>query len=329
MKPDVDSLDDQLLASLFVTGFDGYELPRQTAELLGCGLAGVTLFRRNIADRIQLTELCLSIREAARPSGLVPIIAVDQEGGRVQRLRHVGRLYDAARDQDDPADAGRRIGAELALMGFNVDFAPVLDVDSNPANPIIGDRAFSADPEVVASSAVAFHGGLVSAGVMGCGKHFPGHGDASADSHLELPVIRAGLDTLQARELIPFTAAVEAGFKMLMTAHCLYPLVDANFPATLSPCFIKPILRGSMGFDGVVISDDLGMKAISDRFSPGDIVRLGVDAGLDIFLHCGIDGEALQLIEALRDQLDSGVIPECDVVAAAARIRTLRSRFLR
>lgn len=329
MKSNLKGLDDQLVRSVFVIGFDGYELPKQTADLLAGGLAGVTLFARNISDRVQLMELCASIREAALPSGLVPIIAVDQEGGRVQRLRRIGPLFDAARDQANPRDTGLHIGDELALLGFNTDYAPVLDVDSNPSNPIIGDRSFSCDPVVVASSAVAFHEGLAGAGIVGCGKHFPGHGDASADSHLDLPRIQISRETLATRELIPFKAAVGAGFRMMMTAHCLYPSIDPSLPATLSSHFIKPILRDSLGFDGVVISDDLGMKAIADRFGPDDVVRLGIGAGLDIFLHCGIEGEATQLMDSLFNQVDSGVIPVADVAAAAGRIRWLRSRFLR
>lgn len=310
---------------LFVIGFDGPELPADVAEKLRRGLAGVALFKRNILDRNQLAELCRSIRLAAQPSGLTPIIAVDQEGGRVQRLRDVGPRFPSMREVDDPLGAGEAIGRELALLGFNLDFAPVLDVDSNPRNPIIGDRSFSADPDVAAARATAFYKGLGSAGIAGCGKHFPGHGDASADSHLELPVIDVGPDVLAMRELKPFAAAVEAGFGMFMTAHCLFPSIDPDLPATLSPSFIRPLLRDRLHFDGVVITDDLGMKAISDRFPPRRIIELGVAAGVDLFLHCGTDGESEALMSSMEALVESGAIPVQGLEASIARVRRFRA----
>jgi beta-N-acetylhexosaminidase len=313
------------IPELFVVGFDGFELPADIAVMLASGLAGVAIFRRNIRDRAQLTRLCSDIREAARPSGMVPIISVDQEGGRVQRLRDIGRLYPPMRGVVDAFEAGLSIGAELREIGFNVDFAPVLDTDTNPLNPIIGDRAFSDDPSVVAGCAVDFFRGLAAAGIAGCGKHFPGHGDASADSHLELPEICVGMETLARRELLPFEAAVKAGFGMMMTAHCLFPAIDAELPATLSERFIRPILRDRFGFRGVVISDDLGMKAIADRFGPDRVVELGVRAGVDIFLHCGIVGEACVLMSALDEAIRTGRVQVADAAASVSRVRAFRS----
>ncbi len=313
------------IAGLFVTGFDGPDLPDAVAGMLARGLAGVTLFRRNIIDRAQVSALCRDIRQAARPFGLPPIIAVDQEGGRVQRLRTIGSEYPAMRDVPDPFAAGEAIGSELAALGFNLDFAPVLDVDSNPSNPIIGDRSFSGDPTIVAGRATAFFMGLAAAGIGGCGKHFPGHGDASADSHLELPVITADRDTLLSRELPPFQAAAAAGFRMFMTAHCLYPAVDPVLPATLSPAFIEPWLRARCGFDGVVITDDLGMKAIADRFSPRQVVELGMAAGVDLFLHCGISGESDALMSAMAVAIASGTVAGRRFGKALERVHRFRA----
>lgn len=312
------------LNGMFVAGFDGTSLPKETAELLAEGLAGVALFARNIENARQVTALCRQIRHAASRAGVPPIIAVDQEGGRVQRLRGIVDSYPSMREVPDPFAAGKSIGADLARLGFNLDFAPVLDVDSNPQNPIIGDRSFSSDSEQAGSRAVEFYRGLAVSGIVGCGKHFPGHGDASADSHLELPVIDIDRQMLENRELVPFQAAVSAGFMMFMTAHCLYPAIDPKLPATLSRHFIKPFLREKLGFDGVVITDDLGMKAIADSYGPRQVVSLGVRAGIDIFLHCGVTGQVSEYVDALSSCLDEGCVSGDDVSVSLERVRRLR-----
>ena len=319
------------LLNCFVIGFDGPDLPAGVQRLLAGGLAGVALFARNLVDAEQVRGLCRAIRAAAAGAGLPPpIVAVDQEGGRVQRLRRlvppvppmreVGAAGPAAAE-----DAGRRIGADVAGLGFNVDFAPVLDVDSNPANPIIGDRAFSAHPGAVAACGVALARGFAAAGVLACGKHFPGHGDASLDSHLELPVIPADLATIAARELVPFEAAVRARLPMLMTAHCVYPALDAALPATLSRPVVNGLLRDRLGFDGCVITDDLGMKAISARWAPDEVLALGFDAGVDLFLHCGPAGEGEALAERLAALVADGRVARARVEASSERVTRVRN----
>lgn len=312
-----------------ILGFDGPSLPDEIARLLADGMGGVALFARNLVDRQQVRDLCSQVRSAAR-GWPTPIISIDQEGGRVQRLRRLSPLHPAAgqlaaEGLDACREAGRSIGLDLADLGINLDFAPVLDVDTNPANPIIGDRAFGRDPSMAAASAVAFLKGLQSTGVAGCGKHFPGHGDASADSHLELPVIHVDADTMGVREELPFVAAIRAGIPAIMTAHCLYPAIDSVLPATLSFAIVQGRLRERLGFSGCVITDDLGMKAIADGFQPSDVLDLGLLAGVDMFLHCGGKGEWMGLVEALlrgqRDKtLPQGRIDEA--LARAARLRT-------
>ncbi len=323
---------DILVPSLFLLGFDGPALPDDVKDLLARGLAGVVLFARNLADPDQVRDLCQGIREAARGHP-PPIIAVDEEGGRVQRLRRMIGAFPSAREvgrggAEAARQAGVAIGAALWDLGFNVDFAPVLDVDSNPANPIIGDRAFSANPGEVARCGVAFLEGLQAAGVLACGKHFPGHGDAAADSHVDLPVIRADAETLRCREIPPFEAAVRAGLPMVMTAHCVYPALDPECPATLSRRVVAGLLRQDLGFGGCVVTDDLGMKAISERFAPDEVVARGLDAGVDLFLHCGAAGEGLRLIEALEDLVRKGEIPRASVEAAVRRVQELRKRLV-
>lgn len=319
-----------LAVQLVVLGFDGPDLPAEIASLLARGLAGVALFRRNLVNPDQVRALSRDVRAAAGKA--VPIVSVDQEGGRVQRLRgllpDVPPMAEVGTAGPDAARAwGRRIGLGLADLGFNVDFAPVLDVDTNPANPIIGDRAFSSDPARVAACGVAFLQGLESAGVLGCGKHYPGHGDASVDSHLDLPVLDVPPDVLASRERLPFDAAVRAGLAMMMTAHCLFPAIDPDRVATLSPVFLADGLRRDLGFDGCIVTDDLGMQGIARHHTPGQIAALGLAAGVDLFLHCGASGEGVAMIEALA----TVIAGHPDLADAARRscerVRDLRARL--
>ncbi len=321
------SPDDPL--GLLVLGFDGPTLSDEIARLLSRGLAGVALFARNLHDAEQVRDLCRQVREAAAGHP-APVISIDQEGGRVQRLRRLCPLHPPAAELGalGPAacrEAGRAIGQDLRSLGFNLDFAPVLDIDTNPANPIIGDRAFGRDPASAAEGALAFLQGLESTGVAGCGKHFPGHGDAAADSHLELPVIEAPAEVLGTREALPFADAVAAGIRLVMTAHCLYPSLDPDVPATLSKAIVDGRLRRGLGYDGCVITDDLGMKAIADRFAPGEVLRRGLDAGIDLFLHCGATGEGPELADAMLQGVRDGRLPRGRIDAALDRVRRLRS----
>ena len=192
----------------------------------------------------------------------------------------VGDAGDAARTRQ----VGRALGDELAALGIGWDFAPVLDVHTNPANPVIGSRAFGVTPEAVTTHALAFWRGLRDAGVVGCGKHFPGHGDTRADSHLELPIVDHDVDRLRAVELAPFAAAARAGMEALMTAHVLYPALDPDRPATLSRPILTDLLRGELGFRGVIVSDDLGMKAVADRYPIDELAVACIEAGADHLL---------------------------------------------
>jgi len=277
---------------LLIVGFEGTSAPPALLERIAAGrIGGVVLFVRNLGgfDEIAaLTRACA----AAVPSGAPPLmVSVDQEGGRVQRVKApyphwppMARV--AARGDAALVEAvGRAMGEEVAALGFNLDFAPVLDVNSNPANPIIGDRAFASTAAEAARLGLAFWRGLESSGVRGCGKHFPGHGDTATDSHLELPRVDAPLERLRAVELSPFAEAARAGVPMIMTAHVLYPSVDER-PATLSSRWLTEILRGELRYRGVIVSDDLDMKAIADHFDVGRAMVDSLMAGADCFLAC-------------------------------------------
>ena len=191
------------------------------------------------------------------------MVAIDHEGGRVLRLGEPFTQFPPAavvgrtRNPDLAYRVGHAMGVELASVGIDLSFAPVLDVHSNPANPVIGDRAFGSDPALVSEMGIALMRGLHDGGVLSCGKHFPGHGDTEKDSHLELPVVRRSRAELEQTELVPFRAAIAAGVPMLMSAHVLYPALDPEHPATLSRAILTDLLRGELHFDGVVASDDL------------------------------------------------------------------------
>jgi beta-N-acetylhexosaminidase len=221
---------------------------------------------------------------------------------------------------------GQRMGTELAEWGFDIDFAPVLDVHTNPANPIIGDRAFGETPEVVAARALAFAEGLQAAGILPCGKHFPGHGDTATDSHLALPRLDFAMERLREIELAPFVAAIAAGVPMLMTAHVVFASLDSAVPATLSPAVVTGLLRNELGYQGVVISDDLDMRAIADNFSVGEAAVAAIDAGCDVLLLCRslehqAEARGALLSKALEDAGFRAKISE-----SAARVRSLLVR---
>ena len=261
------------------------------ASLTDGRLGGVILFRRNLPDQ----AACLGITEAIcrlSPPDYPAFVGIDEEGGRVTRLPpSLPRLPPARMlgDLGDPAQVFRvaeALGRLLRALGINVDFAPVLDVDTNPENPIIGDRAFGRDAEMVARLGVALADGLGRGGVLGCGKHFPGHGDTSLDSHLDLPEIRHDEERLGRVELLPFRAAIRAGIPCLMSAHVVYSALDPGVPATLSERIAERLLRDELGFSGVLFSDALEMRALADRLPIEQSAVRAVRAGCDALLIC-------------------------------------------
>lgn len=303
---------------MLMVGFDGITVPDSLARLLESPLVcGVIWFRRNIASPEQVARTNEALL-ALRPDLL---IAVDQEGGPVRRFPDMA--IPAMREVPTERSAhrwGRVLGAELRAMGFNMNMAPVLDVDSNPDNPIIGARSFGPDPEHVARLGVALAAGLLAEGVCPVGKHFPGHGDTSLDSHLALPTLAHDRARLDAVELLPFRAAIRAEIPALMTAHILIPSLDPEVPATLSLAAIDGLLRRELGFDGVVITDDLEMKAVWDRYPIAEATRRSVGAGVDIVLICHDLEAQKQALEVLQ-RTDTG-----RVAVSQARLRRLQAR---
>jgi beta-N-acetylhexosaminidase len=315
--------------ALVIGGFDGPSLPRDYAEALRAGRrGGAILFRRNLGGGpSQIAALAREVH-AALPS---PLLAVDQEGGRVVRLdapflRVPPMALVAGRGDEALAERiARRVGVELAALGITVDFAPVLDVDTHATNPVIGDRAFGSDPEVCARFGAAWIRGLQSTGILATAKHFPGHGDSATDSHVDLPIVNQPLERLESVELAPFRAAIAAGVAAMMTAHVVYPAIDSEHPATLS-YVICTELRGRLGFQGVLVSDDLEMRAIADRQSSGDAAVLAVAAGCDALLVCQSFEEQERVVDALIQEAERSERFRARCQEAAQRVNAAQRR---
>jgi beta-N-acetylhexosaminidase len=318
---------DTEIAGLFCVGFQGKEPSREVLELVRRGVYGVVLFARNVEDAEQVAALVAALKRAAQRPLLV---AVDQEGGRVARLRAPQgftelppmRALGDAGDEGLAREAGRLLGSELRAVGIDQDFAPVVDVDTNPANPVIGDRSLSRDPEVVSRLGAALALGLQDAGVAACAKHFPGHGDTSQDSHTDLPHLAHPLERLERVELVPFRALARAGVASVMTAHVVFDALDPRRPATLSPPVMR-LLRERAGFDGCAISDDLEMKAVADHFPLEEAAPGAVSAGVDALLVCHRAEVQHRAIDLVRMAVERGEIPRERVAEARARVERL------
>ena len=327
---------DAWAASVMMVGFQGQTLPDELRRYVAEGPpAGVVLFRRNVESTAQITSLVREVRGLWPDGADTPLVALDQEGGKVRRLRSPecpefldlpsARTLGQADRPELTRQLGRVCGRELASAGFNLDFAPVLDVDSNPDNPVIAERSYGDGPQIVIRHALAFAQGLSEEGILPCGKHFPGHGDTDLDSHLALPSLPHDLSRLREIELRPFAAAVQAGLPTMMSAHIIFEALDRDWPATLSSRVLPTLLRQEMGFEGVVFSDDLEMRAIADHQSPETIAEHGLMASLDVFLVC----HELEVARRIRAALAASA-RRSDAYAerlerAATRVQGLRS----
>jgi beta-N-acetylhexosaminidase len=318
---------------LAIVGFSGQSLPDDLRRLAAdFDLGGVIYFARNIVEPRQVAELS---REAAALARDWPLwISVDQEGGRVARLRQPFTEWPPAavlgRSGDDVLT--RRfsvaLASELRAVGINLDYVPVLDVHTNPANPVIGDRSFGADPAVVARLGAIVVEELQARGIAACGKHFPGHGDTSVDSHEALPIVEHDRRRLEAVELVPFRRAVDAGVAAIMTAHVLVPALDETRIASFSPSIVTGLLKQALRFTGVVISDDLGMKAVSAATPLPDATVAAVQAGCDAVLLCNSTvEEQVAAIEALIRAAESGALTQTRIDDAWARQRAVKEQL--
>ena len=329
------SLRDKI-GQMVMAGFDGREPTEAVRALIrDRKLGGVIYFRRNAGTAEEVARLSAALRELAAEATKAPLwIAVDQEGGMVARLdRGVtvmpGQMaLGAARSAKWARKAARASGAQLARLGINLNFAPSLDVNNNPANPVIGVRSFGERPELAAELGVAAIRGYREAGVVACAKHFPGHGDTVADSHRELPAVPHDRKRLEAVELLPFRLAVAAGAEAIMTAHVRFPALEPDgLPATLSPRILRGLLREEWGFDGVVFTDCLEMKAISGTVGVARGAVMAVKAGADVVLVSHTPKLQKAALDALYDAVVDGEIPEERIDESVRRIVALKTAY--
>lgn len=319
-------------AQLLTVGFYEQHLSDTLKALIDAGVAGVVLFARNIESPSQVAHLVSEIKSyAGRPI----YVGLDQEGGLVQRLRKgftrlpPMRAVGSIGDEHLAERVGALLGKELRAVGVDVNYAPILDVDTNPDNPIIGNRSFGRDPEMVGRLGVALGRGMEAAGVASCGKHFPGHGDTAQDSHQELPRLPHSLQRLHDIELVPFRAWVEARLASVMTAHVIFEPIDAQYPATMSRAVLHGILRDKMGYEGLIITDDIEMKAIADHYGYEAAAVFGVNAGVDNFLCCHTAEVAHDIIGYICGAVDEGRIEASRLADANARTAAFVERWAR
>ena len=322
------------IGQMFMVGCQAEHLAASEQLIIGeFRFGGFILFKRNCSDPTQIASLCRKLWDTDDDNP--PFIAIDEEGGRVHRLPEPFTHFPAAAQIGAKCDTalarqlGRAIAEELKLIGVNLNFAPVLDVNSNPANPVVGDRAFGSDPERVIEIGSAWVEGLREGNIVPCGKHFPGHGGTDKDSHFALPTVNKSLAELRTGELPPFIHACRERIECLMTAHVLYPALDPIFPATLSEPIVTELLRHQLGYDGVVFSDDMEMKAISAHFSVEDATMRALQAGIDILLYCHDIENAVKAFELLCNEAERDPFVRARIDASHRRISELKRRYLK
>ncbi len=312
----------RIISGLFIVGFQGTSLPEDVRRLIDMGLGGVILFSRNLPDVD--TSVSLVEQLCAASSNHPLLVSLDQEGGPIQRLGPPVLQLPAMQVLGSGGPvlcrrAGAQLGAELNALGYCMDYAPVLDVNSNPANPVIGQRAFSEDPATAAQLALSFAQGLSEAGVANCGKHFPGHGDTDTDSHVSLPRLAHSMERMRSVELLPFTKA--AHLDSIMVAHLLADSIDAGVPTSLSPATYE-MLRHELGFDGLCLTDDVEMGAVAEDPGVVDAGVAAIAAGADGVLVCHRPELVLEAVEKIMALVSGG---QMDL----ARLRESGKRWIR
>ncbi|MCA0754177.1 beta-N-acetylhexosaminidase [Paenibacillus sp. N4] len=325
---------NEKIGQLVIVGLEGTAMTAQTKTMIEkYHVGGFILYKDNIADVPQTISLLNALKKANSASRAPLWLSVDQEGGKVNRMpdpimntpeaQQIGKANDRSYTQQ----IGEAIGEELLALGFNMDFAPVLDINSNPDNPVIGSRSFGSDAQKVTVHGLEMMEGIRSKQVAAVVKHFPGHGDTSVDSHLELPVVHKSLSELQSFELQPFKEAVGQEADAIMIAHLLLPHIDKTYPASLSKELITGLLRDSLGYDGVVMTDDMTMGGIVKNFSIGNAAVRSVQAGSDILLIGHDPKLQIAVLNALRKAVEDQTITEERLDQSVLRILRLKAKY--
>jgi len=321
------------IGQLLIAGFEGTTPPKGLLSLIKeYQLGGVILFKRNLVSPPQIAKLCDSLQKS---SPHVPLfICIDHEGGRVNRLPKPfttlpsQAVAGACNSNQFSYTIGEIMANELKAVGINFNLAPVLDIHTNPANPVIGDRAFGKSAGLVSTMGLAVIAGLQDNGVVACAKHFPGHGDTAVDSHEELPITNRTLEQLREVELRPFQHAMINGLRALMTAHVKYPALDEAHPATLSRKIIARLLRSSLRFDGLVLTDDLEMKAITQEYDLDDAAIKALQASVDLLLVSHQEERQVAVLEAILKAVKKGLLSEKQLDISLLRILSFKQRYM-
>lgn len=328
----------EIVGQHLIVGISGHSLTADEKKFISeNNIGGVILFARNVGEPKQVLELCKEIQALRKnQSSKLPLtISIDMEGGRVARLKKPFTVWPPLKQlgvADSPGlsyQFAQCMGLELKAVGINLDYAPVLDVFTNPQNKVIGDRAVSSDPNIVAKHASALVRGYLKAGVIPCGKHFPGHGNTLVDSHEDLPKEDSDLPRLEKIELVPFKKAFKSGLDLVMTSHIFFPKVDPQWPVTLSEIFLKKLLRDELRYRGIVISDDLGMGALSKNFDRKLIPVRALQAGVDILLYCNEPDAPPAALEAIFEAVGNGTLTKENLEASYQRIKTFKNNHLK
>jgi beta-N-acetylhexosaminidase len=323
----------QLIGQHILMGVAGHSLTADEKRfIVENNISGVILFGRNVAEPKQVRDLCQEIQSLRNqtPEKTPLFTAIDMEGGRVARLKAPFTQWPPLKklgDLDSPTVSfhfARAMGEELKSVGINLDFAPCIDVFTNPKNTVIGDRAVSSDPEMVAKHTSALIRGYIKSEVIPCAKHFPGHGDTIIDSHLDLPVEQADRARLDAVELIPFKKAFKSRLELMMTAHIIFKNIDPEWPVTLSEKFLKTILRDELRYRGLIITDDLDMKALASHYDRELIPVRALQAGADLLLYCNEPESPPRAIEGITKALSDGRLKKADLEKSYSRILKMK-----
>lgn len=325
---------DEKIGQLFIVSMDGEEVNESTIRLIKDNkIGGIILFQKNIKDSKQLVTLVNLLKETNKDNPISLFLSIDEEGGRVTRMPKEikklpsSKLVGKTGKEEIGYDLGVALGEELRDFGINMNFAPVMDINNNPNNKVIGDRAFGDNPQTVGSLGRSVMKGLQNADIIPVLKHFPGHGDTAVDSHVDLPLINKTMESLESFEIIPFKEGIEEGADMVMMGHILLPLLDKENPATLSSIIIKDLLREKLQFNGVVITDDISMKAISNKYGVGESGLKALKAGSDIVLSCYSSDKQFELIKYVKDAVSSGLLSEEEIDKKVYRIIKLKKKY--
>lgn len=324
---------EEKIGQMIIGGVDGTSADPQTERMIReQHVGGVIFFKNNLADPASVISFVNQLKEWNSGNAAPILLSVDQEGGRVSRFPGWEPIPPALTigDTGNPdlaTELGVVLGEGVQQMGMNMNFAPVLDINSNPGNPVIGDRSFGADVEQVTGMGIEVMKQIAETGVIPVVKHFPGHGDTDTDSHLDLPVIHKTENELDELELKPFEEAIREGADVVMVAHILFPALDAELPSSLSKEIITGQLRGKLGFEGVVITDDMTMGAIANQYGMGEAAVLSIEAGTDLLLVAHQYENIDNVINTVKQSVQDGTLTEERIEESVRRILELKAKY--